>query len=89
MGGNASGDFADVAFYIFNDDGTYVAFTKTRNNLYSLSVFNVDDQNHDVMTTTAGIDVNLSLAQRRAETVLSLQRRIGFPDSNDIAYAIK
>ena len=31
------------AFYIFNDDGTYVVFWKTRNNLYCLSIFDVDD----------------------------------------------
>ena len=74
------------AFYIFNDDGTYVVFEKTRNNLYCLSVFDDDDQRCSVMTTTARIDIECSnLDRRRAEAVLSLQRRIGFPDSYDLA----
>ena len=78
------------AFYIFNDDGTYVVFKKTRTNLYCLSVFDNGNQNCDVVTTTAGIDIDCSsLDQKRTETVLSLQRRIGFPDSDDLAYAIK
>ena len=33
------------AFYMFNDDGTYIVFNKTRNKLYCLSVFNGDE--HD------------------------------------------
>ena len=78
------------AFYIFNDDGTYVVFKKTRNNLYCLSVFDDDDQNYGVVTTAAGIDIDCSnLDQKRAEVVQSLQRRIGFPDSDNLTYVIK
>ena len=77
-------------FYIFNDDGTHVVFKKTRNNLYCLSVFEDDDQICGVVTTAAGRDIECSnLDRRRAEAVLSLQRRIGFPDSDDLAYAIE
>ena len=62
------------AFYIFNDDDTYVVFTKTRNNLYSLSIFDNGGQNHNVMTALAGIGLNcLGLDQKRAEAVLSVQ----------------
>ena len=77
------------AFYIFNDDGSYVVFTKTKNNLYSLSLSGDDDQCHGTTSTAIEADVYSSLDQRRAEAVLSLQGRIGFPNSNDLTYAME
>ena len=77
-------------FYIFNDDGTYVVFTKTRNILYSLYVFENGGEDHDVMTAPAGMNLNcLGLDRKRAEAVLSLQKRIRFPSSKDLANAIE
>ena len=45
------------AFYIFNNDGTYIVFDKTRNNLYCLSVFDGDVQECCFVTTVAGVEI--------------------------------
>ena len=64
-------------------------FDKTWNNLYCLSVFDNYDQEYCTMTTMAGVEMEcLGLDRRRAETVQSLQKRIGFPDGNNLAYVI-
>ena len=76
-------------FYIFNDDGTYIVFNKTRDNLYCLSVFDGDDQECFFVTTVAGVEMECSgLDRRRAEVVQSLQKKIGFPNDNNLTCAI-
>ena len=65
------------AFYIFNNDGTYIVFDTTRNNLYCLSMFDGDVQECRFVTTVAGVEMEYSgLDRRRAEAVQSLQKKI-------------
>ena len=76
----------DNAFCVFNDDGTYIVFNKTKNNLYCLSVYDGDEYDCCYITTVAGTEIEFSeLDQRRAEAVRYLQKRIGFPSDNDLA----
>ena len=66
-------------FYVFNDDGTYVVLNKAKNNLYRLSVYDGGEYDCCCITTVAGTEFEISeLNWRRAETVRSLQKRIGF-----------
>ena len=82
--GKASKEFRTVfdsgihnIFYIFNDDGTYVVFNKTKNNLYCLSVYDEDEYDCCYITTVAGTEFEFSeLNWRRAGTIRSLQKRI-------------
>lgn len=77
------------AFYIFNDDDTYIVFDKARNNLYCLSMFDGDEQDYCFVTTVARVEMEyLGLDRRRVEAVKSLQKRIGFPNDNNLANAI-
>ena len=76
------------AFHIFNNDGIYIIFDKTRNNLYYLSVFDSDVQECCFVTMVAGVEMEyLGLGRRRAKAVRSLQKKIGFSSDNDLANA--
>ena len=76
-------------FYIFNDDGTYIVFNKTKNNLYCLSIYDGDEYDCCYITTVVAIEIEFSeLDQKRAEAISSLQKRTGFLSDNDLANAI-
>ena len=80
----------DNAFYIFNDDGSYIRFECQPNGLYYLPVEEDGKSPVVLMTTVAGQKSKFSeLDCKRAEAARELQARMGFPSDRDLIFAIE
>ena len=77
------------AIYVFNDDGTYIRFQRTKRNLYCLHIGDTAEHKHCYLSTVEGTKMQYSaLDQKRATAVQSLQERMGFPSDINLANAI-
>jgi hypothetical protein len=81
----------DNAIYVFNEDGTYVRFSKTPNGMYCINI-TTDDDHHIVMAhqTVKGESAHFSAIDcRRAAKVRDLQEALACPSDFDLANAIE
>ena len=79
----------DNAFYVYNDDGSYIRFACQSNGLYSLEVSDGDDPKL-FLTTVEGEKSKFSaLDCTRATRVRHLQNCLGFPSDADLAKALE
>jgi hypothetical protein len=81
----------DDAFYVFNDDGTYIRFARTANGMYCINI-NVNDDDTMVMAhqTVEGESAKYSnLDCRRAEKIRDLQEILACPSDFDLANAVE
>jgi hypothetical protein len=71
----------DNAFYVFNEDGTYIRFSRTSNGMYGIDI-NTDEDEHVVMShqTVKGESAHFSAINcRRAAKVRNLARSPSMP----------
>jgi hypothetical protein len=81
----------DDAIYVFNEDGSYVRFSKTPNGMYCIDI-TTDDDDHIVMAyqTVKGESAHFSSIDcRRAAKVQDLQEALACPSDVDLANAIE
>jgi hypothetical protein len=81
----------DDAIYVFNEDGSYVRFSKTPNCMYCINI-KADGDNHVVLVhqTVKGKSAHFSAIDcRRAAKVRDLQKTLACPSDNDLANAIE
>jgi hypothetical protein len=81
----------DNEIYIFNDDGSYVRFAKTPNDMYCINI-TTDDDDHVVMAhqTVKGESAHFSAIDcRRAAKVRELQEVLACPSDIDLANAVE
>jgi hypothetical protein len=81
----------DNAFYVFNEDGTYIKFSRTSNGMYCIDI-NTDEDGHMIMThqTVKGESAHFSAIDcRRAAKVRDLQEVLACPSNIDLANAVK
>jgi hypothetical protein len=81
----------DNAFYVFNEDGTYIRFSRTPNGMYCIDI-NTDDDDHIVMAhqTVKGESAHFSAIDcRRASKVRELQEILACPSDADLANAVE
>jgi hypothetical protein len=81
----------DNAFYVFNEDGTYIRFSRTPNGMYCIDI-NTDDDDHVVMAhqTVKGESAHFSAIDcRRASKVRELQEILACPSDIDLANAVE
>jgi hypothetical protein len=81
----------DNAIYVFNEDGTYVRFSKTPNGMYCINI-TTDDENKIVLAhqTVKGESAHFSAIDcRRAAKVRELQEALACPSDFDLANAIE
>jgi hypothetical protein len=81
----------DNAFYVFNEDGTYIRFARTLNGMYCIDI-NTDEDDHVVMAhqTVKGESAHFSSIDcRRAAKVRDLQEVLACPSDHDLANAIE
>jgi hypothetical protein len=77
----------DNAFYVFNEDGTYIRFSRTSNGMYCIDI-NTDKDDHVVMAhqTVKGESAHFSAIDcRRAAKVRDLQEVLACPSDVDHA----
>jgi hypothetical protein len=80
----------DNAFYVFNEDGTYIRFSRTSNGTYCIDI-NTDEDDHVVMAhqTVKGESAHFSAIDcRRAAKVRDLQEILACPSDVDLANAV-
>jgi hypothetical protein len=80
----------DNAFYVFNEDGTYIRFARTTNGMYCIDIKHEDD--HMVMAhqTVKGESSHFSAIDcRRAAKIRDLQEALAFPSDVDLANAVE
>jgi hypothetical protein len=80
----------DNAFYVFNEDGTYIRFARTANGMYCIDIKHEDD--HMVMAhqTVKGESSHFSAIDcRRAAKIRDLQEALAFPSDVDLANAVE
>jgi hypothetical protein len=81
----------DNAIYVFNEDGSYVRFSKTPNGMYCIDI-TTDDDSHIVLAhqTVKGESAHFSAIDcRRAAKVRDLQEALACPSDFDLANAIE
>jgi hypothetical protein len=81
----------DNAFYVFNEDNTYIRFSRSNNGMYCIDI-NVDEDNHIVMAhqTVTGESAHFSTIDcRRAAKVRELQEALACPSDVDLANAVE
>jgi hypothetical protein len=81
----------DNAFYVFNEDGTYIRFARTNNGMYCIDI-GADDNDTMVMAhqTVKGESAKFSaLDCRRAEKIRDLQEVLACPSDFDLANAVE
>ena len=80
----------DNAIYVHNDDGSYIRFHRTNQNVYEIQIGDCTDMEEcHALTTVKENGMQYSaLDQKRAEAVQSLQEQLGFPSDTDLANAI-
>jgi hypothetical protein len=81
----------DDVIYIFNEDGSYVRFSKTHNGMYCIDI-TTDDNDHVVMAhqTVKGESAHFSAIDcRRAAKIRELQEALACPSDFDLANAIE
>jgi hypothetical protein len=81
----------DDAIYVFNEDGSYVRFSKTPNGMYCINIES-DGDNQVVLAhqTVKGESAHFSAIDcRRAAKVRDLQEILACPNDNDLANAIE
>jgi hypothetical protein len=81
----------DNAFSVFNEDGTYIRFSRTSNGMYCIDI-NTDEDNHVVMAhqTVKGESAHFSTIDcRRAAKVRDLQEILACPSDFNLANAVE
>jgi hypothetical protein len=81
----------DNAIYVFNEDGTYVRFSKTPNGMYCINI-TTDGENQIILAhqTVKGESAHFSAIDcRRAAKVRELQKALACPSDFDLANAIE
>jgi hypothetical protein len=81
----------DNAFYVFNEDGTYIRFTRTTNGMYCIDI-NTDENATMVMAhqTVKGESAKFSaLDCRGAEKIRDLQEVLACPIDFDLANVVE
>jgi hypothetical protein len=81
----------DNAYYVFNEDGTYIRFSRTSNGMYCIDI-NTEEDDHVVMAhqTVKGESAHFSAIDcRRAAKVRDLQQVIACPRDADLANAVE
>jgi hypothetical protein len=81
----------DDAIYVFNEDGSYVRFSKTPNGMYCIDI-TTDNVDHKVLAhqTVKGESSHFSAIDcRRAAKVRELQEALACPSDFDLANAIE
>jgi hypothetical protein len=81
----------DNEFYVFNEDGTYIRFTRTSNGMYCIDI-NTKEDDHVVMAhqTVQGESSHFSAIDcRRAAKVRELQEILVCPSDIDLANAVE
>jgi hypothetical protein len=81
----------DNAFYVFNEDGTYIRFSRTQNGMYCIDI-NTDEEDHVIMAhqTVKGESAHFSAIDcRRAAKIRELQEALACPSDIDLANAIE
>jgi hypothetical protein len=81
----------DNAIYVFNEDGSYVRFSKTHNGMYCIDI-TTDEGNHVVLAhqTVKWESAHFSAIDcRRAAKVRDLQEALACPNDFDLANAIE
>ena len=81
----------DNAFYVFNEDGTYVRFSRTSNGMYCIDI-NSDEGDSVVLAhqTVKGESAHFSAIDcRRAAKVREIQEALACPSDIDLANAIE
>jgi hypothetical protein len=81
----------DNAFYVFNEDGTYIRFSRTTNGMYCIDI-NTDEDDHVVMAhqTVKGESSHFSAIDcRRAAKIRELQEVLACPSDVDLANAVE
>jgi hypothetical protein len=81
----------DNAFYVFNEDGTYIRFERTSNGMYCIDI-NTNEHDQVVMAhqTVKGESAHFSAIDcRRATKVRELQEALACPSDVDMANAIE
>ena len=81
----------DDAIYVYGEDGKYLRFGKTENNLYCCEL-NIDQENKEdcFFSTVKGRKAMFSkLDCKGAAAVRELQKRLGFPSDVTLAKAIE
>jgi hypothetical protein len=81
----------DDAIYVFNEDGTYIRFSRTPNGMYCIGV-NVDEDDNVIMAhqTVKGESAHFSgIDCRRALKIRELQEVLACPSDIDLANAVE
>jgi hypothetical protein len=81
----------DNAFYVFNEDGTYIRFSRTANGMYCIDI-NKDEDDHVIMAhqTVEGESAQFSAIDcRRASKIRDLQEALACPSDVDLANAVE
>jgi hypothetical protein len=81
----------DNAFYVFNEDGTYIRFSRTPNGMYCIDI-NTDEDEHVMMAhqTVKGESAHFSAIDcRRAAKIRELQEVLACPSDIDLADAVE
>jgi hypothetical protein len=81
----------DNAFYVFNEDGTYIRFERTNNGMYCIDIHTGDDDNIVLAhQTVKNESAHFSAIDcRRAAKVRALQEALACPSDVDLANAIE
>jgi hypothetical protein len=85
------GTAIDNASYVFNEDGTYIRFSRTSNGMYCIDI-NTDEDDHVVMAhqTVKGESAHFSAIDcRRAANIRDLQEALACPSDVDLANAVE
>jgi hypothetical protein len=81
----------DNAFYVFNEDDTYLRFSRTDNGMYCIDI-NTDEHDHVILAhqTVKGESAHFSAIDcRRAAKVRELQEILACPSDIDLANAVE
>jgi hypothetical protein len=81
----------DNAFYVFNEDSTYIRLSQTSNGMYCIDI-NTDEDDHVVMAhqTVKGESAHFSAIDcRRTAKVCDLQEVLACPSDVDLANAVE
>ena len=80
----------DNAFYVFNEDGTYIRFARTTNGMYCIDIKYEDDHMVLAHQTVKGESAHFSAIDcRRAAKIRDLQEVLAFPSDADLANAVE
>jgi hypothetical protein len=80
------------AFYVFNEDGSYIKFIPSNNGMYCLDIGSDDNNKPHVMTIQIVKDEQLKFSNidcTRAEAIRKLQEVLACPSDFDLANAVE